>query len=119
MSDRHQARRDKLRRKLKKAGADALLVTNFTNVTYLTGFTGDDSFLLVRPDGQHWALDARTQGGGILEREYQQSREPYLWVSPEDLEQKGWREGNPHVYLESKRVAPRFVKALREIHATA
>lgn len=49
--------------------------------------------LLVRPDGQHWALDARTQGGGILEREYQQSREPYLWVSPEDLEEKGWREG--------------------------
>ena len=29
------------------AGADAILVTNFTNVTYLTGFTGDDSYLLV------------------------------------------------------------------------
>ena len=25
--------------------ADALLVTNFKNVTYLTGFTGDDSYL--------------------------------------------------------------------------
>ena len=38
---RHQARRDKLRRGLKKAGAEALLVTDFTNVGYLTGFTGE------------------------------------------------------------------------------
>ncbi len=42
-----QARREKLRRRLKKAGIEALLVTDTTNVTYLTGFTGDDSFLLV------------------------------------------------------------------------
>ena len=44
---RYAARRDKLRRNLKKAGLDALLVTNFTNVTYLTGFSGDDSYLLL------------------------------------------------------------------------
>jgi len=48
--DRHQSRRGKLRRVLDRAGAEALLVTNFTNVTYLTGFTGDDSFLLMGPD---------------------------------------------------------------------
>jgi len=42
-------RRDKLRRQLRKAKLDALLVTNFTNVSYLTGFTGDDSYLLVTP----------------------------------------------------------------------
>ena len=40
-------RRSKLRSLLRKEGTDGLLVTNFTNVTYLTGFTGDDSFLLV------------------------------------------------------------------------
>ena len=43
-----QARRDRLRKAFKKA-IDALLVTDFTNVTYLTGFTGDDSYLLVPP----------------------------------------------------------------------
>ena len=43
----HSTRRDKLRRQIKQEGLDALLVTNFKNVTYLTGFTGDDSFLLV------------------------------------------------------------------------
>jgi Xaa-Pro aminopeptidase len=48
---RFAARRDKLRRSFKKAGVDALLVTNFTNVTYLTGFTGDDSYLLL--SGKH------------------------------------------------------------------
>ncbi len=44
---RYAARRDKLRRSFRKADVDALLVTNFTNVTYLTGFSGDDSYLLV------------------------------------------------------------------------
>ncbi len=44
---RFLSRRDKLRRAVRRNSADALLVTNFTNVTYLTGFTGDDSYLLV------------------------------------------------------------------------
>ena len=44
---RFAKRRDKLRRLLRKHGVDALLVTNFTNVSYLTGFTGDDSYLLI------------------------------------------------------------------------
>jgi len=43
-------RRAKLSPQLRKHGADAILVTNFTNVTYLTGFTGDDSYLLVTPN---------------------------------------------------------------------
>ena len=56
---RHAERRDKLRRLLKKTGADALLVTSFTNVTYLTGFTGDDSYLLVRREGEVVLSDPR------------------------------------------------------------
>jgi Xaa-Pro aminopeptidase len=44
---RFAARREKLRRALRKAGVDALVVTNFTNVTYLTGFSGDDSYLML------------------------------------------------------------------------
>ena len=41
------ARLKKLRALIKKSGADAALITNFANVTYLTGFTGDDSYLVV------------------------------------------------------------------------
>ena len=54
-----QARRDRLRKAFSKAGIDALLVTDFTNVTYLTGFTGDDSYLLVRRDGETMLSDPR------------------------------------------------------------
>ncbi len=43
-------RRKQLSRLIAGASAHALLVTNFNNVTYLTGFTGDDSFLLVTRD---------------------------------------------------------------------
>ena len=55
----HPARRDRLRKAFHKAGVDALLVTDFTNVTYLTGFTGDDSYLLVRRDGETVLSDPR------------------------------------------------------------
>jgi len=47
MKDRYSGRRERLRRWLRKARADALLVTDFTNVAYLTGFSGDDSYLLL------------------------------------------------------------------------
>lgn len=44
---RFARRRAKLLKLVKAAGADGLLVTNEKNVTYLTGFTGDSSCLLV------------------------------------------------------------------------
>jgi Xaa-Pro aminopeptidase len=47
---RYQQRRDRVRGRLRSLGADGLLVTSFVNVTYLTGFTGSDSYLLVLPD---------------------------------------------------------------------
>jgi Xaa-Pro aminopeptidase len=56
---RYAARRDKLRRAFRKAGVDALLVTNFTNVTYLTGFSGDDSYLLLLGSEELMVSDPR------------------------------------------------------------
>jgi Xaa-Pro aminopeptidase len=57
--DCHIARRDRLRTALVHTGAEALLVTDFTNVTYLTGFSGDDSYLLVHRDGDLLLSDPR------------------------------------------------------------
>ncbi len=54
-----EQRRDKLRRLVRKADADSILITNFTNVTYLTGFTGDDSYLLLLPAGEILITDPR------------------------------------------------------------
>lgn len=55
----HEKRRAKLRQLIRRQKVDALLVTNFTNVTYLTGFTGDDSYLLVTSDGAILVTDPR------------------------------------------------------------
>lgn len=57
--DASDARRGRLRKLFRAADVDALLVTNFTNVTYLTGFTGDDSYLLVHRHGQVIISDPR------------------------------------------------------------
>jgi len=46
-SDRHLSRRQKLLHKLKNQPARTLLVSDETNVSYLTGFSGDSSFLLL------------------------------------------------------------------------
>lgn len=57
--DRFATRREKAVKAAAKAGVDALLVTSFTNVTYLTGFTGDDSFLLLTPTNHIILSDPR------------------------------------------------------------
>jgi len=59
MNTRFAKRRDKIRRKLRQQKADALLVTNFTNVSYLTGFSGDDSYLLITPKRDIMLSDER------------------------------------------------------------
>jgi Xaa-Pro aminopeptidase len=50
--DHHLHRREKLRRLVRKIEVQALLVTNESNVTYLTGFTGDSSSLWVPASGR-------------------------------------------------------------------
>jgi Xaa-Pro aminopeptidase len=53
------ARRDNLRRLLSEQQLPALLVTDERNVTYLTGFTGDSSYLLVSPTRELLISDRR------------------------------------------------------------
>ena len=59
MHDRYHNRLNNLRKSLKKAKVDAILVTNFTNVSYLTGFAGGDSYLLVTRDSEILLSDSR------------------------------------------------------------
>jgi Xaa-Pro aminopeptidase len=58
----HQTRRDNLRRCLADEGLDALLVSHGANVTYLTGFTGDSTALLVFRDRDLLVSDPRYVG---------------------------------------------------------
>lgn len=55
----HASRLKKLRQLIRRNKVDALLVTSFTNVTYLTGFTGDDSYLLITLDDERLITDPR------------------------------------------------------------
>jgi Xaa-Pro aminopeptidase len=57
--DRFAQRREKLRAAVVKSELDCLLVTNFSNVTYLTGFTGDSSYLLLTRAGELMISDFR------------------------------------------------------------
>jgi Xaa-Pro aminopeptidase len=55
------SRLERLRATLGDAGCDALLVTNLTNVRYLTGFTGSAGSVLVRTDDAILFTDGRYQ----------------------------------------------------------
>ncbi|MBN2621902.1 MAG: aminopeptidase P family protein, partial [Acidimicrobiales bacterium] len=52
-------RAGRLRSRLGDAGCDALLVTDITNVRYLTGFTGSAAMVLVTPDALVFVTDGR------------------------------------------------------------
>ena len=52
-------RAPRLRRSLADVGCDGLLVTNLTNVRYLTGFTGSAALLMVTPDELVFVTDGR------------------------------------------------------------
>ena len=56
---RHCQRVDQLRNALRRQGLEAFLATHPANVTYLTGFTGDSSYLLVGPDRLWLVTDSR------------------------------------------------------------
>lgn len=55
----YSQRRSKLRDMLRSAGCSSMLVTNTSNVRYLTGFTGEDSFLVISSDEEILISDPR------------------------------------------------------------
>jgi Xaa-Pro aminopeptidase len=52
-------RLERLRERFDALGVDALLVTNLTNIRYLTGFTGSSAMVLVRSEGAIFVTDGR------------------------------------------------------------
>ena len=52
-------RRDRLLHSLREEGLETVLVTNPVNVTYLTGFTGESSYLVLMPERSVLVSDGR------------------------------------------------------------
>lgn len=75
----------KVRAALADAACDALVVSNLVNIRYLTGFTGSNAVLLVRPDDLLFVTDGRYD---------QQSREQ-LAAAGVDADIEITREPNP------------------------
>lgn len=59
MSTRFSARRDALRKELKKLKLPGLLVQKEANVSYLTGFSGEESVLLLHAEREILVTDSR------------------------------------------------------------
>jgi Xaa-Pro aminopeptidase len=59
MSNRPAERRERLISSVKTAGLDALLVTSELNVRYLSGFTGDSTYLLLTVGGKPLLISDR------------------------------------------------------------
>lgn len=59
MTDRYAVRRAKLLKIIQREKVDALLVTCEANVSYLTGFSGDSSYLLIGPEHERIISDFR------------------------------------------------------------
>lgn len=59
MSDRYLMRRARLRRAIKQYTVEAFLVTDPLNVRYLTGFTGEESYLLIGKERELLLTDSR------------------------------------------------------------
>lgn len=57
--DRHAQRRQRARQLLSEFKIDALLITGVANVAYLTGFSGDSTYLLLSGDGDLLISDFR------------------------------------------------------------
>jgi Xaa-Pro aminopeptidase len=60
--DHFTPRRERLICQLAEEGVDALMVSNPVNVTYLTGFSGDSTVLLLHRDGLLLVSDSRYTG---------------------------------------------------------
>jgi Xaa-Pro aminopeptidase len=55
----YSKRQQDLRKVLDKRGLDGILITNLTNVRYISGFTGSAASCLITPKGQYFITDGR------------------------------------------------------------
>jgi Xaa-Pro aminopeptidase len=107
------ARADRIAGRLVEAGLDLLLVTDLTNLRYLTGFTGSNGMAVVGRDLRRFVTDFRyvSQAEGQVagfDRE----------EGPRDFVQAladGWPDGDLRVGFEDHKVSVKQHSRLREI----
>ena len=53
----YSRRQQNLKKALGENGLDGILITNLTNIRYISGFTGSAASCLVTPNGQYFITD--------------------------------------------------------------
>lgn len=107
------SRADRVSRRLADTGVDLLLVTDLTNVRYLTGFTGSNGLAIVGPDTRRFVTDFRyVERAAIEVREFDRERGPQDFVG---ALADGWPPGDLRVGFEDDRVSVRQHRRLREV----
>lgn len=101
----YAARRGRLLKTVAELGGQAMLVTDVINVRYLTGFSGDSSYLLLGPDHAFLLSDSRydTQIGSEcpdLELVTRTARSEMIDIMASTLQSTGWKK----IVLESEAV---------------
>lgn len=108
-------RRQALVRDLKKDGLDALLVTNPVNVTYLTGFAGEASYLVLTPKATILVTDPRFQEQVAEECPTLDVHvRPHDKTTPEAAGEVLAKAGAKNVALEADHVTVRFAETIRD-----
>tara|TARA_B110000444_G_C18819746_1_gene587073 strand:- start:520 stop:1602 length:1083 start_codon:yes stop_codon:yes gene_type:complete len=55
----YEKRQNNLKNEISKKGIDGLLITNLTNIRYISGFTGSSASCLITPSGSYFITDGR------------------------------------------------------------
>ena len=55
----YSKRQQDLRKVLDERDLDGMLITNLTNIRYISGFTGSAASCLITPEGQYFITDGR------------------------------------------------------------
>jgi Xaa-Pro dipeptidase len=116
----HRIRRDALSARLEELSVDALLITRLLHTRYLTGFTGSNGQVLVRPDSALFLTDGRYT---------EQSRrevpdlERVTYLNPLREELAGYLDGVARLGFEAEEMTvatrDRFDDALADIELVA
>jgi Xaa-Pro aminopeptidase len=107
------SRADRLAERLAEREVDLLLVTDMTNVRYLTGFTGSNGFAVVGPDVRRFVTDFR-----YVEQAAKQVRGFDREQGPQDFVgalADGWPDGELRLGFEDQHVTVRRHRRIREV----
>jgi Xaa-Pro aminopeptidase len=107
------SRADRVAGRLAEHEADALLVTDLTNIRYLTGFTGSAGMAIVGPETRRFITDFRYVERAQAEVSgFDRERAPQ---EPAAALKDGWPDGTVRLGFEDQHLSVRQHKRLREL----